>query len=136
MASWKTFGLTLLAVVVIDYVWLGFIAKDYYIRSYGNLGRTVDGEFKPLLWAAVVVYVLLSLGVVHFVMPLSAHDPSLITTFLRGAFFGLIIYGVYDMTAMAVLRDWPLGNSLVDMAWGAFLCGSVTALVKSAQDYI
>ncbi|KYG67389.1 hypothetical protein AZI86_10375 [Bdellovibrio bacteriovorus] len=135
MGSLKLFGIALVAVVIIDYIWLGFIAKDYYIRSYGDLARTVNGEFKPQIWAAVIVYFLLALGVTQFVIPLTT-EASFLGTFLKGAFLGLIIYGVYDMTAMAVLRDWPLGNSIVDMIWGSFLCGTVTLITKTAQEYI
>lgn len=136
MASLKLFGIALFLVLVIDYLWLGFIAKDYYLRSYGSLARTVDGEFKPVLWAALVVYLLLALGVTQFVLPLSSSDVSFFQTFLRGALLGLVIYGVYDMTALAVLRDWPLANSLVDMAWGSFLVGGVSVLTKMASDFI
>lgn len=134
MASWKLFGIALIAIIVIDYIWLGFIAKDYYLRSYGSLARTEGGEFKPQLWAAGIVYLLLASAVVFFVLP-SVTNSTHLSTFLWGAFLGLIIYGVFDMTALAVIRDWPLVNSSVDMAWGSFLCGSVTLIVKFVQDY-
>ena len=37
--------------------------------------------------------------------------------------FGLVGYGVYDLTNQATLKTWPLALTLVDMAWGAFLTG-------------
>lgn len=135
MASLKLFGIALVAVIIIDYIWLGFIAKDYYLRSYGDLARTVDGEFKPLIWAAFVVYILLALGISQFTIPLSA-DSNMVETFFRGAFLGLIVYGVYDMTALAVLRDWPIGNSIVDIIWGSFLCGAVTLITKTVAEHV
>lgn len=135
MAQWKLFGIAFIAVLIIDYIWLGFIAKDYYLRSYGSLARTEGGEFKPIIWAAFIVYILLAAGVVFFALPTAGTDATMVNTFLKGAFLGLVIYGVYDMTAMSVIRDWPLVNSLVDMAWGSFLCGTVTVITKYAQDY-
>jgi len=34
--------------------------------------------------------------------------------------FGLFAYATYDLTNLAALRDWLLGLSLMDMAWGSF----------------
>ncbi len=135
MAQWKLFGIALIAVLVIDYIWLGLIAKDYYLRSYGSLARTEAGEFKPVLWAAFLVYILLAVGIVTFALPAAGTDANMLNAFLKGALLGLVIYGVYDMTAMSVIRDWPLVNSFVDMAWGSVLCGTVTVITKYAQDY-
>ena len=41
-----------------------------------------------------------------------------------GAVLGLVIYGVYDFTNYATLRDWPLTLVFVDVAWGAVICGA------------
>ena len=35
-----------------------------------------------------------------------------------GALFGLFCDGTYDLSNMAVLRDWPLQVTAVDIAWG------------------
>jgi uncharacterized membrane protein len=36
----------------------------------------------------------------------------------HGALLGLVIYGGYDLTNLAILKGWPLGLSLLDIAWG------------------
>ena len=39
---------------------------------------------------------------------------------LLGALFGLFAYGTYDLTNLAVLRDWLLRLAFIDLAWGTF----------------
>ena len=34
--------------------------------------------------------------------------------------FGLFAYGTYDLTNLAVVQDWPLRLTFVDLAWGTF----------------
>jgi uncharacterized membrane protein len=33
----------------------------------------------------------------------------------------LIAYSTYDLTNYAILKAWPLGLSVVDVAWGTFM---------------
>jgi uncharacterized membrane protein len=47
---------------------------------------------------------------------------------LFGALFGLVCYATYDLTNLAVTKDWPLLVTLVDLAWGATLATSVSAI--------
>lgn len=86
----------------------------------------VDGKMRPLLGPAFVVYLCLGLGVVFFVLPQLTAEDGLLKSFLIGAFLGIVIYGVYDMTNYSTLRNWPPLLSFVDMVWGGVLCGLVT----------
>jgi uncharacterized membrane protein len=45
------------------------------------------------------------------------------STFLAGAMFGFFIYASYDLTNLALLKDWPLDMSIIDMTWGTVLSG-------------
>ena len=47
---------------------------------------------------------------------------------LSGLFLGFAMYGVYDLTNLATLKGWNLEMTLIDMAWGTFLCGSAAAV--------
>ena len=46
---------------------------------------------------------------------------SLSRALLLGALFGLAAYAAYDLTALALIRDYPMKAALVDLAWGTFL---------------
>ena len=119
---WRRFVVPYAAVLtgmlVLDAVWLGFIARDFYARKLGYL-------MAPSVqwWAAGLFYLLYAAGVTAFVVRPAAASASMGATFGRGAFFGLVAYGTYDLTSQAVVRDWPLIVTVADLAWGAFLTG-------------
>ena len=45
-----------------------------------------------------------------------------------GALFGLVTYATYDLTNLAVTKDWPLAITIVDLAWGVTLSASVSVV--------
>ena len=47
---------------------------------------------------------------------------------VAGGLFGFFVYATYDLTNLALLRDWPAGMSLLDVAWGTSLSAVVTAV--------
>lgn len=134
--SLKLFFIAIVTVVVIDYIWLGFIMKGFYMDQFAELARKVDGEFKPVMWAAGIVYLLLGIGLVGFVLPRIDPQDSWLIVFGWGALFGLIVYGVYDMTNHATLYRWPMALMAVDMTWGAVVCGLTTVITKAARDWL
>lgn len=109
---------TAVIFLAIDYVWLGFIAKELYFSSLGHL-MADEVNFK----IAAGFYLIYAAGIVVF-----AVNPALIsgewkTALIYGALFGFFCYATYDFTNMATLRDWPIKVSLIDIAWGTFLTG-------------
>ena len=47
---------------------------------------------------------------------------------LYGALFGLVCYATYDLTNLALAKNWPLLVTIVDLMWGAFLAASVSTI--------
>lgn len=122
----KLFITTSIVFFLLDMLWLGFIAKDLYIKNYGPWLRLADGSLEPLWWAAFVVYLLLVLGILIFVIPNA--QGSVIAALGYGALFGLITYGVYDFTCLAVFKDFPVPIAFIDTAWGIVLCAITSSL--------
>jgi uncharacterized membrane protein len=125
----KTLKLLLLissTMLVLDGLWLGFIAKRFYIAEYGSMLRLDGNSMKPLLSAAAVVYIALIAGVLLFVIPKAAGNA--LAALGWGALFGIIVYAVYDFTNLSVMANWPLKVTFIDTLWGGFLCG-VTSYV-------
>jgi len=77
----------------------------------------------------VMVYLVIPAGLVLFVRPLLGDEPRLTAALLRGALFGFILYGVYDFTNLATLEKWTVRMTLVDVAWGTTLCGSMSVVM-------
>jgi uncharacterized membrane protein len=44
-----------------------------------------------------------------------------------GGLFGFFCYATFDLTSLAVIRDFPLKMALVDMLWGIVLSSLVSA---------
>lgn len=120
----------IILIPLIDYIWLAKIMSNFYIAELGDLARKEDGKFQPMIAPAVAVYFCLAIGIVFFVLPKSE---SVTFAFGWGALLGFAIYGVYEMTNLSLIRDWPLKMSFVDMAWGTFLCGVCGAAAKWAE---
>lgn len=118
--------LGLLIFFAIDLVWLGFFAKDFYRQELDRVSPGRNASFLRKWPAVLLTYLLMSLGLVAFVLP-KASTP-LIGSFWA-ALLGLIIYGVYDLTNFLTLANWSLRMVMVDVAWGAFLNGLVAYLV-------
>jgi len=123
---WKQFGIAIVTIAVMDAVWLGWLMSGFYRKHLAHLARMADGSMDPVWPVAVLVYPALAAGILFFVLA-QAKSPT--SALALGALFGLITYGVYDLTNHAIMRDWPAILTVTDMAWGTFLCG-VTSWVS------
>jgi uncharacterized membrane protein len=113
------------------------IANKFYLEQYGELARVkADGTFDIIKWAAFVVYILISLGIVFFALPKVDMNDAYSVALAWGFFFGLIIYGVFDYTNYSTMAKWPILMCLVDVVWGSVLCASLTAFGKYLRDVV
>lgn len=109
-----TYAATALLLLALDLLWIGVLAKTLYQNGIGHLMAT-----EPRLGVAALFYALYALGLVVFVVAPQGSSGSWPSTLVHGALFGLMAYATYDLTNLATLKDWPVGLSLLDMAWGA-----------------
>lgn len=112
----KLYGVMFVTFLAVDMVWLGLIARRFYARHLGFLMAD-----KPLWSVALFFYLLFVAGVLVFVVLPGLQAGSAGRVLLLGALFGLVTYGTYDLTNLAVVKNWPWIVSVVDMAWGSFL---------------
>ena len=115
-------------MVVIDMVWLRVIAVHWYADGMGPLLSDT-----PNLIAAAAFYLLFPLGLLIFAV-LPGEASSVLTVAVMGGLFGFFAYATYDLTALAVIKNWPLGLTLLDMAWGTLVSGVSAAAGKLAMD--
>jgi len=116
------------AFMVADGLWLGLVMTNFYRDQLAPIARLSNGGFAPNWPAALVVYVLLGLGIAGFVIPRSS---DLVSAAAHGAFFGLVVYGVYDFTNLSTLRQWPILLAVVDLAWGVVATAICAAIAWS-----
>jgi len=90
------YGITTIVFFLIDLVWIGVVARDFYAGTIGG----------------IVVFVL---------APALENRFRVGHTALMGGLLGLFAYGTFDLTALALLEGWPVIVTLVDMVWGTVL---------------
>tara|TARA_B100000575_G_scaffold262151_1_gene236432 strand:- start:2020 stop:2433 length:414 start_codon:yes stop_codon:yes gene_type:complete len=116
-----------LIFLVIDIIWLSFATKSFYRPLIGNL--LTD---KPVMWAAALFYLIYVFGIALVVIQPCMNSDSILKTVYTGFIFGLVAYGTYNLTNMAVLKGWSPTVTFVDMFWG----GSLTAISASTGLYL
>ena len=124
LATWLTaYGIAAVVFAVVDVFWLGVVAQPLYNAQLGHL---LADEFN--LGAAAAFYLLYLVGLVHFaIRPLEPPRP-LRRTLLDAGLYGFFTYMTWDLTSMAVFRDFPLVVVLVDVTWGTSVCILIAAV--------
>ena len=123
----RLFLIALPVFLALDALWLGVIAKNFYRQQIGFLMKS------DINWiAAGAFYLLFLAGLVTFVIAPAMAKHSWQSALTLGAFFGLVTYATYDLTNLAVVKDWPLAITFADLAWGAAIAAitsTVTVLI-------
>jgi uncharacterized membrane protein len=125
-----------IATGVFDLVWLGLLMQGFYSKELGPLARRSGERISVNIPAAVLVYVLIPLGIVLFVLPQLRAQPTTFSALCWGAAFGLVVYGVYDLTNYAILAGWSLRMTVVDLVWGCVLCGLASVVGLWAERWM
>jgi len=115
----------LIVMGVLDGAWISFAVGRLYRPGIGHLMSD-----KPQAAPAVIFYLLYAAGVTYLVTLPALSSGGWPQAALRGAVFGLVAYGTYDLTSFAILRGWPANVTIADMLWGLVLTG-VTAGVST-----
>lgn len=108
---------------LIDLTWLGLIAKNIYQKYMGHLMRS-----NPNWTAAIIFYLLFVAGLVVFAIYPAIKNSSWSYALLYGAMFGFFTYMTFDLTSLAVLKDWRWQIVIIDIIWGVILSSSVSGL--------
>lgn len=116
----KKFIITSIILILIDSVYLYFI-KDYF----RNQIETIQGtSMKVNIIAVVLCYIFISIGYNYFIV---LNRKSILDSFI----LGLVIYGVYETTNMALFTKWSWKTVAIDTIWGGVLFGLTTSIYKT-----
>lgn len=109
--------------LLLDLVWLGYVAHNFYRTQLGPLmADTIN------IPAAMAFYVVFMAGVAVFVIAPAVTAGSWLQALIHGALFGFVTYATYDLTNLATVRGWPAQLAIVDLLWGT----AVTAFTSAA----
>ena len=127
MQFFTTYIAGLVAFLVIDFIWLKYIALSFYREQIGHL--MLD---KPNLGIALLFYLLYVVGVVVLAVNPALEKGQWMTAALYGGLLGFVAYGTYDITNLATLKTWPPIVAVVDIIWGTVLTASVATIAYFA----
>ena len=122
----KLYAPSLIVCFGLDLLWLGIFAKKFYERQLGHLLRP-DVQWVP----AALFYMIYVAALIVFVVQPALDRGSLVRASALGALFGIAAYSAFDLTCLALLRNFPAAVAIVDLAWGATLSAAVCAAAFS-----
>lgn len=109
--------------LLIDMVWLLWLGRSFYVSEIGDLLRQ-----PPNMGAAGAFYILYVTGLMVMVVWPAVQGGSVGQAVLYGAILGLIAYGTYDLTNLAVMKGFTTKIAVMDMIWGTVLTGTVSGI--------
>lgn len=115
------------SALFLDLVWLGVVAQRFYEQQIGFLLRS-DVRWVP----AVVFYLIYVAALGVLVVRPAVERASVGRAIALGALLGLAAYAAYDLTSLAMVKDYPTMAALVDLAWGTVLSAGVSVVMYFA----
>jgi len=122
--------LVVLAVIVLalDAVFL-YMSRDLFSRQIMVVQGTA---LKVNIPSAALCYLLIVLGLYYFVLrhiivPNASSAAAAIQNMrlrdgmIAAFFLGVMVYGVYETTTLALLRNWSPMTAVIDTTWGGAL---------------
>lgn len=108
----------------LDMLWLVIIAKDIYQKYMGHLMKPM-----PNWPVAILFYLLFIVGVIIFAVHPAIRNNSWTYALFYGAMFGFFTYMTFDLTSLAVLKDYSWEITIIDIIWGVILSATVSVSV-------
>ncbi|BAM89106.1 conserved membrane hypothetical protein [Bradyrhizobium oligotrophicum S58] len=104
---------TLAVLLGFDIPFLAIVARGFFQSQVGDM----LGEVRPL--PAMLFYLVYVAGVLVFVSGQS--EATWRSTLLYGALFGLFCYATFELTSLAMLKQWTWAVVALDISWGVFV---------------
>ena len=110
-----------------DILLLGFIllCLDYlYFNLIGKIAKDLifkvqKSKLELNVYAAALCYLFLICLINYFIIQKNA-------SYKEAFLLGFLVYGIYETTNMALLKDWSLKMAIIDTLWGGLLFSLTT----------
>jgi len=114
----------LIAYILGEATWLTWMFP-LYKKWFSRYNRTLEIFSKV---AVVATYFVLLVAFAVLVLSQLSTKSSILEAFLKGAVFGLVVYGIYNGTNVATLPGYSWTMVLVDTSWGTIWFGLLALL--------
>jgi hypothetical protein len=109
-------------LLLLDFIYLSYNRHEMEMQVV-NIQRVV---MQLKMVPTVMCYLLLIGGLNYFI--LNRHRPI-----YEAVLFGIVIYGVFDTTNLAMFKKYKWNIALMDTLWGGALFGLTTAVVYALE---
>ncbi len=99
-----------LIILLLDYIYLSF-TKNSFINMVVNIQKS---EFKVNHIGVIISYTLLIIANYYFIYKKKYN-------YTDSFILGIIIYGVFDATNLAIFKDYNIKLGIMDTLWGGSL---------------
>lgn len=106
--------ITFIILMVMDSIWFSLSYKSVYKQSIANV--TNEQNTKINWWYGILAWFFIAIA-------LSVQRPSQISeSIVYGLLIGVVIYGTFNATTLAIFNGWSLKTSIYDILWGTLNC--------------
>ena len=116
---YKILFIILLTMLALDSIYIYF-TKTIFGELVAKIQRTA---MQLRLEGAAIVYILLAIGLYYFII-----KPG--RSALDAGILGLVIYGTFDFTNYAMLKNYDIQVAIMDTIWGSLLFAITTLFLR------
>ena len=117
-----------LIMIALDVSYLYFLGGP----SFARMVESIQGsKFRLNILGAAASYLLMLYGLHYFVLRHASGELPGLSVARDAAVLGLVIYGVFDSTNMALFSKYKLGMAVADTVWGVFLMSATAAMTRA-----
>lgn len=120
----------LIISLLVDVFWHVFIAPKLFREQIGHLMGN-----KAKIYAALFFYLINAAAILIFVINPSIERQNIIYALKYGGFLGFSMYSTYNFTNLAILKNWPIKLTLLDLAWGTFSTATTSIISFKLFNY-
>ncbi len=121
----KNYILFSLIFLATDYIYLNSVSKYFNMQI-----KAIQGEkIKLNLFSTFLCYLFLTTGIFYFAIQKNM-------SIMECALLGLFVYGVYETTNKAILKNWLFKTVVIDTLWGAVLFSLSVFIYRKIVPYI
>lgn len=118
----KIIVLSAIILVAIDSIYL-YLIKSIFEKQISSIqGSAVRFN----MYGAIACYILLVFGINYFIL---STNKSVFDAFI----LGIVIYGVYETTNLALFKKWSPYIAALDTLWGGVLFALTTYIVRNLK---
>jgi len=115
--------LTAIIFVILDGTYLNLV-KGYFNKQV----KSIQGsDIQMNIVATGLTYVVLIYGLSYFIIRKNK-------SVQEAALLGFFVYAVYELTNLALFKNWSILTVIMDTTWGTVLFGLTTAIVYKLKN--